>query len=65
MHLQTSDSPAVLKQLSEILTLPGNVAFQPLILLHYRFCNMYLAVVAFVGGTFRKPKLQPLISYAL
>ena len=65
MNLYTSDAPAVLKQGSEILTLPGNVAFQPLVLLHCRFCNMYKAVVAFVDGTFRKSKLQPLISYAL
>ena len=65
MNLQTSDSHAFLKQGSEILTLPGNVASQPLVLLHYRFCNMYKAVVAFVDGTFRKPKLRPLISYAL
>ena len=65
MNLHTSDSPAFLKQGSEILTLPGNVASQPLVLLHCTFCNMYKAVVTFVGGTFRKPKLWPLISYAL
>ena len=63
MNLHTSDSLTFLKQGSETLTLPGNIFSQPLVLLHCRFCNMYLAMVAFVDGTFRKPKLQPLITY--